>query len=56
MSCFYYDKQSDAYIPHKPEYKPCIEADNTEAPINLMHPFSLLIAVQAEKLFSDCLW
>ena len=33
MSCFFYDKEAGIFRPHKDEYKPCIEEDNSGAPI-----------------------
>ena len=56
MSCFYYDKDADKFFPHKDEYKACIEEDHAKALVQFKQPFSLFIAMQAERLFADCLW
>ena len=56
MSCFYYEKREDCFKPHKEEYKPCIEENKNKAPVKFKHPFSLILAVRADKLFSECLW
>ena len=43
-------------MPHKDEYKPCQEPNSDKPITKLSCPLSLLVAIQAEKLFTECLW
>ena len=57
LSCFYYDKTTAKFVPHKEEYKPCVEDETViTALVKFPHPWSVLVAVHAEKLFTECLW
>lgn len=58
FSCFYFDKEQDCFVPHKEEYKACIEdASDVKLVLKLREPpLSLFLAIQAGKIVEQCLW
>ena len=57
LSCFYYDKEAEKFMPHKDEYKSCVEDETViTALVKFPHAWSILVAIHSERLFTDCLW